>query len=122
MTETSQPTQPRNPVVRATRAAQALRELGATTASSGYQDPPELYNVLVQLTQVVERSGQVLVTAGEWLRAEHRAGRVGADEAGIQGVITAAIDALTAATAQAAALATQLDTAAGHAGHLTRTD
>jgi hypothetical protein len=108
--------QQRSPVIRAARAGDALREI---TTMDGYDEAPEMYGVLTRLTQLTDLTGQVLDQARQWLRTQHRAGRIGTDNGGD---VDAAIDALVAAAAAARAFSTAIDDAAGHVGHLTSKD
>ena len=102
-----------SPVIRGVRAVASLREI---TTMDGFTEAPEMYFVLTQLIQVANVTGQVLEQANQWLRIQHRAGKIGTDNGGD---VTAAIDALMVATASARSFATVVDEAASHASHLT---
>ncbi|HSU35428.1 MAG TPA: hypothetical protein VLJ88_07190, partial [Propionibacteriaceae bacterium] len=56
-----------------------LREV---TKACGYTEAPELYGVLVRLTQLADVTGQVLDQARHWLMTQNRAGQLGTDNGG----------------------------------------
>jgi hypothetical protein len=107
-----------SPVNQAARAADAL--LGITKTVDGYDEPPELYGVLIQLAHLTDHAVKVIDQANLWLRSEHRARLISPAADG--GDTDATIDALLAAAAAGRAFSTAIDDAAGHVGHLTGAD
>jgi hypothetical protein len=103
-------------------ATEALRALNRTTLPDSFQRPADLYAVITELTILVRALPKTLNQAATWLDTQHHAGHLSCDDGqNVTLTIHATLLGLHDAARHARPLLRSLDTAAQHAGHLTRT-